>query len=223
MEESFERLCRNPTFLRDADEILAWAQEESRISGIMPALPFACPLELHAQYGIRDIQAAFDQATPQSAGQRGTGVLHFNDIKAYVILITFQKTEKEFSPSTMYADYPISRDLLHWESQSNTARGLRHRPEPDRPPGRGYTILAFARSQKNRNGCTMPFIYLGPIDRLSHESERPIKMIWRCGIPCRRRCLRRISGAGEGRHTRNTWRALADNCERIGASVWPPS
>jgi hypothetical protein len=39
-----------------------------------------------------------------------------------VILITFQKTEKEFSPSTMYADYPISRDLLHWEPQSNTAR-----------------------------------------------------------------------------------------------------
>ncbi|MCA1786701.1 MAG: DUF3427 domain-containing protein [Desulfobacteraceae bacterium] len=41
--------------------------------------------------------------------------------KAYALLITFQKTEKEFSPITMYADYPISRSLLHWESQSNTA------------------------------------------------------------------------------------------------------
>lgn len=183
MEESFERLCRNPTFLRDADEILVWAQEESRISGIMPALPFACPLELHAQYGIRDIQAAFDMATLESAGQRGTGVLHFNDIKAYVILITFQKTEKEFSPSTMYADYPISRDLLHWESQSNTARASATGQNLIDHQARGYTILAFARSQKNRNGCTMPFIYLGPIDRLSHESERPIKMIWRLRHP----------------------------------------
>ncbi|WP_040012227.1 DUF3427 domain-containing protein [Desulfotignum phosphitoxidans] len=48
-------------------------------------------------------------------------MLHFRDIKAYALLITFQKTEKEFSPTTMYADYPISRSLLHWESQSNTA------------------------------------------------------------------------------------------------------
>jgi len=29
-----------------------------------------------------------------------TGVLHFKDIKAYALLITFQKTEKEFSPTT---------------------------------------------------------------------------------------------------------------------------
>jgi hypothetical protein len=46
-------------------------------------------------------------------------VLHFKEIKAYGLLITFQKTENEFSPTTMYADYPISRSLLHWESQSN--------------------------------------------------------------------------------------------------------
>jgi len=42
-------------------------------------------------------------------GQKSTAVLHFKDINAYALLITFQKTEKEFSPTTMYADYPISR------------------------------------------------------------------------------------------------------------------
>jgi hypothetical protein len=90
---------------------------------------------------------------------------------------------KKSTPATMYADYPISRDLLHWESQSNTARASATGQNLIDHQARSYTILAFARSQKNRNGCTMPFIYLGPIDRVSHESERPIKMIWRLRHP----------------------------------------
>jgi hypothetical protein len=52
--------------------------------------------------------AALGPATPNLAGQKDTGVLYFKDIKAYALLITFQKTEKAFSPTTMYADYPIS-------------------------------------------------------------------------------------------------------------------
>jgi len=183
IEESFHRFCQNATILRDLDEILAWCQAESRISGIMPDLPFPCPLELHAQFSIRDILAAFDQATLKSAGQRGTGVLHFKDIKAYVILITFQKTEKEFSPSTMYADYPISRELLHWESQSNTAQHSVTGQNLIGHQALGYTILAFARGRKKRNGCTVPFVYLGPVDRVSYENEKPIEMVWRLRHP----------------------------------------
>jgi hypothetical protein len=114
-----------------------------------PDLPFPCPLELHARFSATDILAAFGRATLDTAGQRGTGVLHFRDIKAYSLLITFQKTEKEFSPTTMYADYPISRSLLHWESQSITAldsptgQNLVHHAD------RGYTILVFARDRKS--------------------------------------------------------------------------
>ena len=49
----------------------------------------------------------------------------------------------------MYADSPISRTLLHWESQSSTAldsptgQNLVHHKD------RGYTILVFARPKKN--------------------------------------------------------------------------
>ena len=105
--------------------------------------------------------------------------MHFAEQKTYVLLVTFQKTEKEFSPSTMYADYPISRELMHWESQANTAQyhadgqNLIHHQE------RGYTVLIFARGQKKRNTVTVPFTFLGPVDRVSYESERPIKMVWR--------------------------------------------
>lgn len=123
------------------------------------------------------------QASLETAGQRGGGVLHFPNIRAYVLLVTWQKTEREFSPSTMYADYPVSRELLHWESQSNkaqqseTGQNLIHHAE------RGYAILIFARDVKKRNGCTVPFTYIGPADRVSYESERPIRMVWRLQHP----------------------------------------
>ncbi|HSW65082.1 MAG TPA: DUF3427 domain-containing protein, partial [Dissulfurispiraceae bacterium] len=179
LKDAFLRLSVNPSILTDLQEILAWSQDNTEVSGYIPALPFACHFELHAQYGSTDILAGLGQATLQTAGQRGVGVLHFPAIKAYVLLITYQKTEREFSPSTMYADYPISRELLHWESQSNTAQHSETGQNLINHADRNYTILIFARDQKKRNGVTVPFTYLGPADRISYESERPIKMVWR--------------------------------------------
>ena len=179
LKDAFLRLVKNQSILDDLEEILDWSCDTTTVSGQRPNLPFFCPLELHAHYGIKDIQAVFKKATLETAGQTGVGVVHFPEFKVYVLLVTFQKTDKEFSPSTMYADYPISRNLLHWESQANTAQhhndgqNLIHHGE------RGYTVLVFARGLKKRNGVTMPFTYLGPVDRVSYESERPIKMVWR--------------------------------------------
>lgn len=181
--DAFRRLAKNPSILADLDEILSWSLDTTEVSGQKPELPFACPLELHAQYGIKDIQAVFGRANLETAGQTGVGSFHFSEAKAYALLITFQKTEKEFSPSTMYADYPISRELLHWESQSTTSQQSQTGQNLIHHSERGYTILVFARDQKVRNKVTVPFTYLGPVDRVSHESERPIKMVWRLRHP----------------------------------------
>lgn len=183
LETAFRRLARNPSILSDLDEILAWSQDTTDVSGLIPQLPYDCPLELHAHYGGKEIQAIFGRANLETTGQTGVGLFHFADVKTYVLLVTFQKTEKEFSPSTMYADYPISRELMHWESQANTAQhhadgqNLIHHQE------RGYTILTFARDKKKRNGVTVPFTYLGPVAMVSYDSDRPIKMVWRLRYP----------------------------------------
>ena len=182
-EDALQRLSKNPSILADLGEILNWSIDSSEVSGLVPELPFPCPLELHAQYNSRVIQAVFGKADITTTGQTGVGVFHFPEVKTYALLLTFQKTEKEFSPSTMYADYPISRELLHWESQANTAQhhsdgqNLIHHLE------RGYTILVFARDQKKRNSTSVPFTYLGPVEMVSYESERPIKMVWQLRYP----------------------------------------
>ena len=179
IEESYRRAAQNPSLLRDLEEVLAWADEASRVGSASLNLPFPCSLELHATYGSDEIKAALGGASFESAGVTGVGRLHFPQIKTVVSLVTFQKTEKEFSPNTMYQDYPISRELLHWETQrqtsqaSDTGQNLIHHVE------RGYTMLFFVRTRKKVDGTTAPFTFLGPAKLVSFQSERPIQMVWR--------------------------------------------
>jgi hypothetical protein len=169
--------------LSDLEEVLDWADGESRVGSLPVALPFDCALELHATYGSDEIKAALGGASFESAGVTGVGWLHFPKIKTFASLVTFQKTEKEFSPSTMYQDYPISRDLLHWESQSQTSLASETGQNLIHHTDRGYTMLFFTRSRKKLNGTTAPFTYLGPANLVRHQSERPIQMIWRLAHP----------------------------------------
>lgn len=183
IEESFQRTALNPSVLGDLEEILAWADDESRVGSTRLNLPFPSSLELHATYGSDEIKAALGKATFETAGETGSGVLHFPHLKVILALVTFQKTEKEFSPSTMYQDYPISRELLHWETQgvtsqaSATGQNLIHHVE------RGYTMLFFVRSHKKVDGTTVPFTFLGPATLVSFQYERPIQMVWRLDRP----------------------------------------
>jgi len=183
IEESFHRAARNPSVLRDLDEVLAWAAEESRITSTAMNLPFPCSLELHATYGSDEIKAAIGKASFYSAGETGSGVIRCPAIKAIVALVTFQKTEKQFSPSTMYQDYPISRELLHWETQRSTSQASDTGLNLINHQERGQTMLFFVRSRKKVDGTTSPFTFLGTAKLVSFQSERPIQMVWHLDHP----------------------------------------
>jgi len=178
LQESFQRMAKNPSVLNDLEEVLEWSDEESRIGSAALNLPFPCSLELHATYGSDEIKAALGGASFESAGSTGVGLLHFRQFKTVVALVTFQKTEKEFSPSTMYQDYPISRELLHWETQAQTTQASELGQNMIHHEARGYTMLFFVRARKKVDGVTVPFTFLGPAKLVSHQSERPIQMIW---------------------------------------------
>ena len=77
------------------------------------------------------------------------GVLHIPGLKVDALFVTLQKTEEDYSPTTMYEDYLISHDRFHWQSQSNTAvesptgqRYINHQQI-------GYTPLLFVRETKS--------------------------------------------------------------------------
>jgi hypothetical protein len=174
IEESFRKLASNRTALSDCLEILELADDRTRIVSLNDGTPF----EVHANYTNSDIQSHMGATSITSPGQQGVGVLHFENQRAYALLMTFLKTEKEFSPTTMYENYPISSRLIKWDSQNNTSQGSDTGQNLINHLEKNYTILIFARERRKQ-----PFTYLGQASHLSHESERPIKFVWQLDHP----------------------------------------
>lgn len=183
VEESLYDLQGNAGLLEDLGEVSHWAKEQVACPSESPPGSPDEDLELHGTYTPFDINVIFGKANYASPGQIGTGVVHFEDHKCYALLMTFRKSENEFSPSTMYEDYPISRSRVHWQSQNNTI--------PESPTGQrltkhhllGYTILIFARAVKKEFNATIPFTYLGPGKIVEHHGSRPITCLWDLSCP----------------------------------------
>ena len=91
--------------------------------------------------------------------------------------VTLKKTERGFSPTTMYRDHALSPELFHWESQNATS--------VDSPVGRRYLqrrshVVLLSRTTKTNDwGGPEPFTCLGPATYVSHEGDRPIAITWR--------------------------------------------
>lgn len=178
-EESFAKLRRNRRSVDDLREVIEWRRSVHPFPLGKPDAATGGLIRLHAAYGSNEIKAAFGLADLHRSGMTGTGVLHDQTTRTYLHLVTFRKEEADFAPTTRYRDYPISRTLLHWESQSGisqqsaTGQNYLHFQE------RGYRILFFARLNKREQGETAPFIYLGAARHLeSYRGDRPIEMVW---------------------------------------------
>ncbi len=183
VEESLRALGDHPNVLADLREVGKWAKETSSVRGGNTPETDRWAFELHGTYTTFDINVILGSASFSSPGQIGVGVVHFSEQRTYALLMTFQKSEKDFSPSTMYQDYPVSRELIHWQSQNNTtldSQGGRHLTRHNEA---GYTILIFARLVKQEFGVTMPFVYLGPARIIDFKGERPITCHWKLDVP----------------------------------------
>jgi hypothetical protein len=133
------------------------------------------PLQVHGRYSRVEILAAFDVGSGARVAPWQTGVYWAKDAGADLLAFTLDKTSGQFSPTTRYRDYAISRDLIHWESQSTTRAdsetGLRYQ----RHAQQGTSMMLFARLRTDDRA----FSFLGPADYVSHESELPMAITWR--------------------------------------------
>ena len=146
--------------------------------------PFeVAPLSVHARHSLVEILSAFGRITPGQFYQHREGTHRDQATNSDLFFVTLEKSEKDYSPSTLYKDYAISPTLFHWESQSTTTqqsptgqRYIRHRDL-------GGRILLFVRTRKRQDGLTVPYTFLGPIDHVSHKDERPIQFVWQLQRP----------------------------------------
>lgn len=199
LEAGDARLRANPVALGDLESILRYrlAHTHTRASAVLPEL--AGPLAVHAEYTRDEILAGLGHWTTDKRPDCREGVLHLPHAKVDALFVTLQKTEQEYSPTTMYEDYAISHDLFHWQSQSTTS--------PESPTGRryiehqhlGYSPLLFVRERKRLpSGLAAPYAFLGPAEYQSHEGSRPISIVWKMRYPIPQRLLRPLARQAVG-------------------------
>jgi superfamily II DNA or RNA helicase/HKD family nuclease len=136
------------------------------------------PLRIHARYQREEILAALD--FPRMPNSFREGVWYSTDHNVDAFFITLKKSEADYSPTTMYADYPISPELFHWESQSTTS--------VQSSTGQRYfngtsTVLLFVRHEQKDDFGTSPYLFLGPATYVNHTGDRPIAITWRLKTP----------------------------------------
>jgi hypothetical protein len=133
------------------------------------------PLRVHARYSRTEILAAFGIGDGAKVAPWQTGVYWAREAKTDLLAFTLDKTSGQFSPTTRYRDYAISRELIHWESQSATRAdsetGRRYRAHVER----GTSVMLFARLRADERA----FWFLGPAKYVSHQGELPMAVTWR--------------------------------------------
>jgi superfamily II DNA or RNA helicase len=179
IDAGLERLWANPSRREELLELTDALRDRIRRITVPVDPGGHVPLQVHARYSLAELLAAF--GVPNPAASRGSGVKWIEDAQADVFWFNLRKTERYFSPTTMYADRAISPTLFQWESQNATSeasptgqRYVNHRE-------RGSSVHLFFRESKDAEGDlgAPAYLYAGPATYVSHTGERPMRIIWK--------------------------------------------
>jgi hypothetical protein len=180
LEDGLRRLLGHPQRceeLRQVAEVLSM-----RIHRVTPSIDMAFPVRLHARYSRNEACVAFG-ISPETV--RAQGVKWVPEANADVFFVTLNKTERHYSPTTMYQDRAITPELFQWESQSTTSTrsptGQRYIHHAER----GSTVHLFVRETKDADGDlgVPPYLYAGPMTYTQHTGDRPMRIVWRLKHP----------------------------------------
>ena len=170
-----EILRAHPAVCREISELCdVLARRVSHLS--TPLAGFAeVPLRVHSRYTRREILVASGVGSGVEGRSWREGVLYAEHLPADLFVFTLDKTDGQFSPTTRYRDFAISRELVHWESQSMTRStsptGLRYQQQE----ARGSWVWLFARLRQDERA----FTFLGPATYVSHTGDAPMAITWR--------------------------------------------
>lgn len=191
VSENIHALLNSPTMLSELIALLRYNYNRIDFIDEPVDLGFDCPLDLHCSYTREQLLVAMDFMKPSIVRE---GVKWLPDKNIDVFFITLNKSDKDYSPTTMYQDYSINETLFHWQSQSTTnaegkvgQRYINHRKN-------GSKVLLFVREFKNDiYGNTAPYTYLGTANYVSHNGSRPMNITWKLDEPIPAKYLKKTN------------------------------
>lgn len=179
MHDGMQQIVASQVLKSDIQQVLNVCLENIKSVERPSPFEFDSPLRVHAQYTSDQVLAALGYFNELAKPAFREGVKYLEEKKIDVFFITLNKSDKDFSPSTLYEDYAINDHLFHWQSQNKTSvtspTGKRYIEQRHN----GNTVALFVREYRQRDGYTAPFTFFGTADYVSHEGSRPISIVWR--------------------------------------------
>ena len=185
-------LSDSPVLLGELLALLRYQYEKIDFIDEPVDLGFDCPLDLHCTYTRDQLLVALDFLKPSTVRE---GVKWLPEKQLDVFFVTLNKSDKDYSPTTMYNDYSINESLFHWQSQSTTAensatgqRYIHHRE-------RGSKVLLFVREFKSDRvtGGAEAYTYLGTASYVRHTGSRPMNVTWKLDRPIPAKFLKKTN------------------------------
>lgn len=189
--DGVEKLRNNPVCCQELIDLLYYRLSKIDLVNESVDLGFDCPLDVHCTYTRDQLLTAMDYMTPQNIRE---GVLWLPDKKIDILLITLNKSEKEYSPTTLYNDYSESEYLFHWQSQNRTSSKSPTAQRYMHHVDQGSKVVLCVREYKNRNNKSSneaePYVFLGTAKFVSCNGSNPMNIIWKLDKPIPAKYLR---------------------------------
>lgn len=178
IDDHFAAVWAERAVREDLRELLELLDSRSATRAAPSDLPPEIPLTLHARYSRPEVMAAL-----AFEGINREGVMWAPEAQSDVLFVDLRKAERDYSPSTMYRDYAINRNLFHWESQSQQTPAQPRVQRYINHQARGSRVLLFVRESKTFELGTQTFWFLGSVTYVDHRGERPVAFTWQLPKP----------------------------------------
>jgi len=184
LEESIKVIGKNDVLNNEIIEILEILIDKIDFIEKEIELPYSQPLKIHSRYTREQILAAFGISTFDKKSSNREGVAESKTLNTELLFIDLIKSEKDFSPSTLYQDYALSETLFHWQSQNATrsdkGKGLSYINHENS----GKIILLFIRERnKNEYNNTMSYVFIGEGKFIEYYGSKPMSISWELNEP----------------------------------------
>ena len=190
--ENLYSLSDSAVLLRELIDLLRYRFDHIDFIDSPVDVGFDCPLDLHCTYTRDQLLVALDFMKPATVRE---GVKWLPEKNLDVFFVTLNKSDKDYSPTTMYNDYSINEWLFHWQSQSTTAANSPTGQRYIHHKEKGSRVLLFVREFKadRITGGAEAYTYLGSANYVKHEGEKPMNVTWRLDRPIPAKYLKKTN------------------------------
>jgi superfamily II DNA or RNA helicase/HKD family nuclease len=180
-QEGLDHLRRHPAVCAEIRELVMLQFDRARhVPRALGEGLMHVPVLSHAHYRREEILAALGWASlTRKAHGHAQGVAWAQETRTDALLVNLRKTERDFSPTTMYRDFALSRDRFHWESPNATTVASTPGQRYIHHAAQGTHVALFVRESPTDELGPGPFLCLGLCRHVEHEGERPIAITWK--------------------------------------------